>query len=105
MAPEHEGEPAAAADSELGSEDRAGDLLRTASHDLRSPLAVIQLLARRAERRQQSGLPPSDGDWLATLSRIDRIASHALAIIDDLLSVQQLSPSQATPAVAGAAID
>src|SRR5688572_7295798 len=105
MAPEHDGEPAAGADSELGSEDRAGELLRTASHDLRSPLTVIQLLVRRAERRRQSGLPPPDGDWLQTLSRIDRVASHALAIIEDVLSVQRLTPAPATPAIPGAAID
>ena len=96
MAPEHE----------AGSENQARELLRAASHDLRSPLTVIQLLVRRAERRQQAGLQSSsDGELLATLSRIDRVASHALTLIEDVLSAERLSPSGETPVVTGAAID
>ncbi len=94
MAPDHE-----------GNEDQARELLRAASHDLRSPLAVIQLLVRRAEQRQQASLPSSDGELLATLSRIDRVASHALTLIEDVLSAERLTPSQASPVVPGAAID
>ena len=105
MAPEHEGESVAAAKAALGSEERARELLRTASHDLRSPVTVIQLLVRRAERRRRAGLEPSNGEWLETLSRIDRAACHALTLIEDMLSAERLSPSPATPVVPGAAID
>jgi two-component system, OmpR family, sensor histidine kinase KdpD len=105
MTPEHEGESAVVADTALGSDDRARELLRTASHDLRSPLYGIQLLVRRVEWRRQAGAQPSTADWLETLSRIDRIANRALALIEDLLSVERLSPSRPAAAIPSLPID
>jgi two-component system, OmpR family, sensor histidine kinase KdpD len=105
MAPEHESESAVVAEAALGSEDQACELLRTASHDLRSPLTVIQLLVRRAERRQRAGPQPPDGEWLATLSRIDRVANHALALIEDVLGAGRPTSSRAMPVAPDSAID
>jgi len=107
MAPDDEGESVAVAIAEpaLSSDERARELLRTASHDLRSPLTVIQMLVRRTEQRQRAGIRPSNDDWLQTLSKIDRVANHALAIIEDVLSGQRLGPSRGTPVVPGSATD
>jgi two-component system, OmpR family, sensor histidine kinase KdpD len=97
MAPRHEGGPAVFAGeaprSDASSEQRAINLVRTASHDLRSPLTAIYLLVQRIERRRRAGEELTAPEWMATLSRIARSANHALTLVEDMLSAERLSPS------------
>ena len=84
MVPEEEDGYAAAlgreSKGEADPERRARELLRTASHDLRSPLTAIQLLAQRLARLRQAEASGGDADWATTLSRLSRVADHALEI-------------------------
>ncbi len=72
----------------------ARELLRTASHDLRSPLTVIQLLVQRLARLHQSTREDGGSDWEAILSRLSRVADHALALIEDILNADRIDPRQ-----------
>jgi signal transduction histidine kinase len=109
MAPEHDdGSVVIAGEAsrlETTGEKRARELLRTASHDLRSPLAVIQLLVQRIERHRQAGHEPSNVEWSETLSRISRAASHALTLIEDMLRAERGAPPNPAPAPPESAVD
>jgi two-component system sensor histidine kinase KdpD len=80
--------------SEADPERIARELLRTASHDLRSPLAVIQLLVQRLARLRQTRREDRDADWEAILSRLSRVADHALALIEDTLNADRVGPRE-----------
>lgn len=98
MAPENEDRSGVAADGESTgqtvAERRARELLRTASHDLRSPLTTIRLLVEAMERRRHVRGATAE-DWTKALSRIGRVANHALALIDDVLSAERIFPDHA----------
>jgi signal transduction histidine kinase len=68
---------------------RARELVSIASHDLRAPLAAIQMvvatLVRRFDRKTAS-----EADARQGLARIERAAAHALEMIDDVLTVERL---------------
>jgi signal transduction histidine kinase len=93
MAPQHEGMSASA------GEQRASELIRIASHDLRAPLATIQLFIQRLEHQGRMGVGPSAPQWAEGLSGISRAARHALRLIDDLLDTRLLEGHQ--PIVVG----
>ncbi|HVV49054.1 MAG TPA: HAMP domain-containing sensor histidine kinase [Polyangia bacterium] len=81
-----------------GAEQRARELLRTASHDLRSPLAAIQLIVQRMERLRRDG---GDGaQWTTALERISNVVSRALVQVEEVLSADRLAGG--APASAGA---
>ena len=61
-----------------------------AAHDLRTPLAAIQMHIERVDRRWQSGDDPSGAEWAAAFVRVSRVADGALGLIDDLLAVGRL---------------
>jgi signal transduction histidine kinase len=96
MAPEHDAAAVAVAvagdvaGDEATNASQAEELLRTASHDLRSPLTVIQLLVQRIEWRRRAGKEPSQVEWAESLSRIARAARHALTLVEDMLSPDRL---------------
>ncbi len=98
MVPEDEDGCAAAraqeSKGEADAERRARELLRTASHDLRSPLTAIQLLAQRLTRLRQEESSGGEADWATTLSRLSRVADHALALIEDILNSDRIDPRQ-----------
>jgi signal transduction histidine kinase len=83
-----------ASSSQIGPEQVARELLRTASHDLRSPLTAIQLLVQRLARLQHTRQGEGDADWEAILSRLSRVADHALALIEDILNADRVDPRQ-----------
>jgi two-component system, OmpR family, sensor histidine kinase KdpD len=83
---------------QANSEERARELLRTASHDLRSPLTAIQLLVKRIEWRQRAGEEVSSVEWSGTLARIAGAANHALALVEEMLSAARLDPRESTTA-------
>jgi two-component system, OmpR family, sensor histidine kinase KdpD len=83
----------------------ARELLRTASHDLRSPLTVIQLLVQRLARLRQTAREDRDADWETILSRLTRVADHALALIDDILNADRISPGQDPARTSDPAVD
>jgi signal transduction histidine kinase len=109
MVPEEEDGYAAARDREskgdADPERRARELLRTASHDLRSPLTAIQLLVQRLARLRQAGSSNGDADWAAALSRMSRVADHALALIEDILNTDRLGPRERQALPSGAPVD
>ena len=109
MVPEEEdGYPATRARESKGETDAersARELLRTASHDLRSPLTAIQLLAKRLARLRQAETSGSDADWASTLSRLSRVADHALALIEDILNSDRIGPRQPGARSAEAPVD
>ena len=108
MAPENDDRSGVAADEgpteHAVAERRAIELLRTASHDLRSPLTAIQLLVAKIERRRQKEADTSE-DWKRTLSRIGLVANHALALIDDVLSAERLSKDDAPAGLPDSEVD
>lgn len=69
---------------------RARELVSIASHDLRAPLAAIQLQVAALVRRLDRNLA-SEAEWRAGLSRIERAAGHALEMIDDVLTIEHLA--------------
>ena len=83
----------------------ARELLRTASHDLRSPLTVIQLLVQRLARLQQARSGDDEADWEAILSRLSRVAEHALALIEDILNADRINPRQVLTPESGPPVD
>lgn len=95
------GEPQGEADPER----RARELLRTASHDLRSPLTAILLLAQRLARLRQTGSSGSEADWAGILSRLSRVADHALALIEDILNTDRIDPRELRERMAGSPVD
>jgi signal transduction histidine kinase len=109
MAPQRQGGFAAfageASSGEASIEARARALLRTASHDLRSPLTVIQLLVQRIERRRQAGEEPSGDEWMGTVSRIALATNHALALVEDMLRAERLSPCNRSIGQTDSAVD
>jgi two-component system, OmpR family, sensor histidine kinase KdpD len=75
---------------------RARELIWIASHDLRAPLAAIKLHAGAFTRRATSGGPAlTERDWLEAMARIERAANRALEMIDEVLTIEQLSESPA----------
>ena len=86
-------------------EQIARELLRTASHDLRSPLTVIQLLVQRLTRLQQARRRDGEADWEAILSRLSRVADHALALIEDILNADRIDPSEVSARASEAPVD
>ena len=109
MVPEEEDGYAAAlgraSKSEADPERRARELLRTASHDLRSPLTAIQLLVQRLARLRQTGSSNRDADWAAALSRMSRVADHALALIEDILNTDRIGRGELPERPSGAPVD
>ena len=109
MVPEEEDGYAAArgggSKGEADPERRARELLRTASHDLRSPLTAIQLLVQRLARLRQAGSSDRDADWAAALSRMSRVADHALALIEDILNTDRIGPRQLPARPSGSPVD
>ncbi|HLK91759.1 MAG TPA: HAMP domain-containing sensor histidine kinase [Polyangia bacterium] len=79
------------------AEQRARELVRTASHDLRSPLAAIQLIVQRLEQLRRAG---RDGAELAVaLSRISEVAVRGLALVERTLSADQPGTADSAAAV------
>jgi signal transduction histidine kinase len=110
MVPEEEDGYAADRDrepkGEADPERRARELLRTASHDLRSPLTAIQLLVQRLARLRQIGSSTDrEADWAAALSRLSRVADHALALIEDILNTDRVGPRPLPARPSGARVD
>jgi signal transduction histidine kinase len=83
--------------SKVGDDRRARELLWIASHDLRAPLAAIKLHAGAFTRRANSTTGPAltERDWLEAMARIERAADRALEMIDEVLTIEQLSESPA----------
>ena len=94
-----------ASSSPADPERMARELLRTASHDLRSPLTVIQLLVQRLARLQQTRQGDGEADWEAILSRLSRVADHALALIEDTLNADRIDPTQASAQASEGPVD
>jgi signal transduction histidine kinase len=74
---------------------RARELIWIASHDLRAPLAAIKMHAGAFKRRAATGQPLTERDWTEAMSRIERAADRALEMIDEVLTIEQLSESPA----------
>lgn len=74
---------------------RARELIWIASHDLRAPLAAIKLHAGAFTRRATTGPALTERDWLEAMARIERAADRALEMIDEVLTIEQLSESPA----------
>ena len=74
---------------------RARELIWIASHDLRAPLAAIKLHAGAFKRRASAGPALTERDWLEAMARIERAADRALEMIDEVLTIEQLSQSPA----------
>jgi two-component system, OmpR family, sensor kinase len=79
---------------------RARELVCIASHDLRAPLAAIQLQVATLVRRLDRQIA-SEEEWRGGLSRIQRAAAHALEMIDDVLTIEHLAniPDEDAPPV------
>jgi signal transduction histidine kinase len=108
MTPELEGIVASAQEGAAGgesSEDRATELIRMASHDLRSPLTAIQFFVERLEHHGRKGLDPSAVQWADGLSGISRAARHALRLIDDLLNTERVQTHAAAVVGTPATVD
>lgn len=76
-------------------EQRARELLRIATHDLRSPLAAIQLIVRRVERLLSEG---RDGaETAVALSRISEVADRGLAHVEEILRWDDPHADDASP--------
>jgi two-component system sensor histidine kinase KdpD len=84
-------------DGEAASSDyrRARELLWIAAHDLSAPLAAIQMHVRA---KQHSPTVMTDADWVASCERVDKIATSALGMLEDLLAVERLQAPAAEPA-------
>jgi len=74
---------------------RARELIWIASHDLRAPLAAIKLHAAAFTRRATNGPALTERDWLEAMARIERAADRALEMINEVLTIEQLSESPA----------
>ena len=83
---------------------RARELLWTAAHDLATPLAAIRMHINARERQKPSKIPPTANDWLALLSRIDRLAASAERMIEDVLAVERLQ-EKGVPAITAEILD
>jgi signal transduction histidine kinase len=70
---------------------RARELIWIASHDLRAPLAAIKFHAAAFTRRASSGPEMTERDWREAMARIERAANRALEMIDEVLTIEQLS--------------
>jgi signal transduction histidine kinase len=81
--------------SKVRDDRRARELIWIASHDLRAPLAAIKLHAAAFTRRAGSGSALTERDWLEAMARIERAANRALEMIDEVLTIEQLSESPA----------
>jgi len=68
---------------------RARELLWMAAHDLAAPLGAIRMHLR-AKERQHARQPLTTDEWLAALSRIERLVENAQAMIEDVLAVERL---------------
>ncbi len=83
-------------DDAADAERRARELVRTATHDLRSPLSAIQLIVRRLEQLRKAG---RDGAELAVaLSRISEVADRGLAQVERTLNADQPAAGDAAAA-------
>lgn len=75
---------------EVGSEQRARELMLMAGHDLRTPLAAIRMTVEATIRSWQSGTELSSEEWAASMIRVSRATESAFTLIDDLLAVERL---------------
>jgi signal transduction histidine kinase len=74
---------------------RARELIWIASHDLRAPLAAIKMHAAAFTRRTGSLSLLTEREWREAMARIERAADRALEMIDEVLTIEQLSESPA----------
>lgn len=72
-------------------EERARELLTMAAHDLRSPLAVLKMIASRVIWRWRAGEEPTGGEWVEIVMSMSRTADDAFSLIDDLLAMERLA--------------
>lgn len=70
---------------------RARELLWTASHDLCTPLGVIEMCAQALLRHCADGAVPDRGRLVETLAQIERLAKTAAALVTDVLAVEKLA--------------
>lgn len=68
--------------------DEARELLWTACHDLGSPLGTIRLCAQKLLQRLRTG-GPTEEELIDLALRIDRVAAHAVGMLDDVLEVER----------------
>jgi signal transduction histidine kinase len=80
-----------------GSDRHARELILMAAHDLRAPLATIQMQAQALDHRWLTGRDVSDADLAAANARISRAVASALTLIDDLLAVERLKMTARHP--------
>lgn len=74
---------------------RARELIWIASHDLRAPLAAIKMHAGAFTRRTGPVSLLTERDCREAMARIERAADRALEMIDEVLTIEQLSESPA----------
>ena len=70
-------------------DNTARELLWTACHDLANPLSAIRLIAQKVLGRQRSEVLLSNEELQELVTRIDRVAGNAIALIDDVLAVER----------------
>src|SRR5579862_1004824 len=69
-------------------DNEARELLWTACHDLGSPLGTIRLCAQKLLQRLRAG-GPTEEELIDLALRIDRVAGHAVGMLDDVLEVER----------------